>query len=325
MLAAIACYGLLYLVPALSGWAAGRRLSLVGASTFGTLGSEWITGVAVAFGAIGFHAVSVFMALRLTILGLISCGLVSPSALDPMSVGPLVLEGPVILLSALFWIFITVAANGLRLTGVIVALMQVYTPVALLLLGATALLTCSGLPAFPEAVAAVPASARPSGHGPSGGPAFFQLIFGYFAFSGLTAVDWGMAVRHRRDVRIGGWISVILAGSYLRDRVAPDRGRRGRQDGPGAFDEAGSRIADPLTFHGAVFHGIGGIAGGDDPHALRARQPGPGDLCVVHLQHAAGLALARDRPPAVGVVGCGDRVRPHRHVPGRRGSKRSSA
>ena len=27
-------------------------------------------------------------------------------------------------------------------------------------------------------------------------------------------VDWGMAVRHRRDIRIGGWIAIILAGSY---------------------------------------------------------------------------------------------------------------
>jgi cytosine permease len=258
ILAAIACYALLYLVPALSGWAARERVSLVGASTFGTLGSEWVAGVAVAFGAVALYAVSIFMALRLTLLGLIAMGQVAPWALHPWITSPFRVEPPVILLSAGFWIFITVAANGLRLTGVIVALMQVYTPVALVLLAVTALLVCPGLAAAPAALAA----ARPSTQGVLGGPALFQLIFGYFALSGLSAVDWGMAVRHPRDVRIGGWISIILAGSYGSIlSLLTVAGAAGRL-GPGAIDEAGLRLADPLTFHGAVFHGIGGIVGG---------------------------------------------------------------
>jgi cytosine permease len=258
LLAALACYALLYLVPAFSGWAAGERLSLVGASTFGTIGSEWVAGVGVGFGAIVLYAVSIFMALRLTLLGLIACGQVAPAALDPWTVGAFRIGPPVILLSALFWIFITIAANGLRLTGVIVALMQVYTPVALVLLAITAVLASPGLAAAPVALAATQSSARVV----LGGPALFQLIFGYFAISGLSAADWGMAVRHRSDVRIGGWISVILAGSYVSLlSLLTVAGAAGRL-GPGATDEAGMRFADPLTFHGAVFHGIGGIVGG---------------------------------------------------------------
>src|SRR5262249_29842453 len=98
VLTAIARYTLLYLVPASSGWAAGGRLRLIGASTFGTLGSEWVAGVAVGFGAIVLYAVSTFMALRLTLLGLIACGQVAPSALDSWTMGPLRVEAPVILL-----------------------------------------------------------------------------------------------------------------------------------------------------------------------------------------------------------------------------------
>jgi cytosine permease len=261
LLAAIACYALLYLVPALSGWGAGERLSLVGASTFGTAGAEWIAGVAVGFGAIAFYAVSVFMAMRLTILGLIASGRVGSTVLDPSTLGPLTLEPPVILLSALFWIFITVTANGLRLTGVIVALMQVYTPVVLVLLGATALLAGSGLAASTGAAAAGPSPAGPSGEG-LGGLALFQLVFGYFAYSGLSAVDWGMAVRNRRDVRIGGWLSVILAGWYCAAMSLLTVAAVARRTGHASIEQAGLRLADPRTFHGAVFHGIGGIPAG---------------------------------------------------------------
>lgn len=259
VLAMIACYILLYLAPALSGWAARRRLSVVGASAFGTIGSEWITGVAVAFGAIGFHAVSVYMSLRLTLLGLIALGLVPPSVLDRMNAGPFVLEGPMVLASALFWLFITVSANGLRLTGVIVALMLVYTPVALMLLGLTTVLACSRY-SSPAVATQIAAAAGQSAPGVSGWPNLFQILFAGFALAGLSAVDWGMVVRRRPDVRVGGWISIIVAGSYcailslLTVRVAVGR--------TGAIDGTRARIADPLTFHGAIFHGIGGYAGG---------------------------------------------------------------
>ena len=139
VLAAIACHALLYSIPALAGWTSGRRLSLVGASTFGTAGSEWITGVAVGLAAVVLQAVSIFVAIELTLLGLVSCRLIAPSALEPWNLGPLSLMSPVFILTALFWIYITSVTSLLRLVGVIGALMQVYTPVALLLLGVIAL------------------------------------------------------------------------------------------------------------------------------------------------------------------------------------------
>jgi purine-cytosine permease-like protein len=89
----------------------------------------------------------------------------------------------------------------------------------------------------------------------------FQLIFGYFALSGLLGVDWGMAVRDRRDIRIGGWISIILAGSYCCVlsllTVAGAVGKMGHRQ-----TSFGDGLPMPLTFHWAVFQGIGGMTGG---------------------------------------------------------------
>jgi cytosine permease len=141
--------------------------------------------------------------------------------------------------------------------------MQVYTPAALLLLGATALLASPGLQSLAEArssLASFVASARPDVG--VGAAQAIQLIFGYFAFSGLIAVEWGMAVRDRRDVRIGGWISVILAGSYCAlMAVLTVAGALGKP-GTELIDKQSFLLASPLTFHWAVFRGIGGMIGG---------------------------------------------------------------
>ena len=81
-----------------------------------------------------------------------------PGILAPWRVGPFVLRGPVFLCTAMFWIFITGMAALLRLTGVIAALMKVYSPVALALLTVSAIWVLPGLAAFqPEEVQALTA------------------------------------------------------------------------------------------------------------------------------------------------------------------------
>jgi len=263
VLAALACCFLLYDIPAMWGWTAGRRLGAVGASTFGTTGSEWITGVGVGLAALGYYAVSVTMAMKLIMLGLLSCGLIDPWVFKPWSLGPLVLESPVFLLTALFWIYVITVVCRLRMAGVIFALMQAYTPVALLLLGATALLASAGLPTFAaakESLAQLDPGLRSQvepcqAH-------LFQLMFGGFALSGLMGVEWGMAVSERRDVRIGGWIGIILAGSYCAVMALLTVAGALGQSTRGGFQAVGDVPAFPLSFHWAVFVGIGGIKGG---------------------------------------------------------------
>jgi len=266
VLAAIACHFLLYVVPAAWGWNAGQRLSVVAASTFGAEGSERITGVGLGSAAVLVYAVSLFMAIRLTLLGLLLCGLISPAAIGTWTLGPLVLQSPVALLTCVFWIFITGMVSRLRLVSVITGLMKVYVPVALLLLGATALLTSSGLLTFDAVKASLAGLGLGQGAGVapgmgSGKAEVFQLIFGYFALSGLLGADWGMAVRHPRDIRIGGWLAIILAGSYCTVlsllTVAGAVGKLGHAPAGQA-----DGLTLPLTFHWAVFHGIGGVTGG---------------------------------------------------------------
>ncbi len=263
VLAALACCFLLYDIPAMWGWTAGHRLGAVGSSTFGMTGSEWITGVGLGLGALACYAVSIAMAIKLIMLGLLSCGLVDARVFQPWSLGPLVLENPVVLLTAGFWIYIITVVCRLRIAGVIFALMQVYTPVALLLLGGTALLASTGLPTFAAAqeslarfdpalrLQAEPCQAR-----------LFQLIFGGFAISGLMGVEWGMAVTRRHDVRIGGWIGIILAGSFCAVMALFTVAGALGQSTPGMLPAAEDVPALPLSFHWAVFVGIGGIKGG---------------------------------------------------------------
>jgi hypothetical protein len=260
----MACYALLYVLPASWGWSSGRRLGLTSAATFGAQGAEWITGVGVALGAIVAFAVALHMGLRLVFLGLISCGLLDPATLQPLSLAPIRLESPVFLLTAVFWIFITSLTAILKIPSVIFALMQVYTPLALLLLGVTALLTSDGLPMFLQARGSL-AEADP-------GPAWlgchtevFQLIFGAFAFSALFAVEWGMVVRQRRDLRIGGWVGILLAGWFatlmMILTVAGAIGKV-RAGGAAALSHPREVLISPWSFHWAIVHGIGGLTGG---------------------------------------------------------------
>ena len=63
-------------IPAMWGWTAGHRLGMIAASTFGTTGSEWITGVGVGLAALGYYAVSLIaMAIKLIMLGLLPAAL----------------------------------------------------------------------------------------------------------------------------------------------------------------------------------------------------------------------------------------------------------
>ncbi len=262
VLAAMACHALLYSIPALFGWRSGRRLSLVGASTFGTAGSEWITGVAVGPAAVILQAVSIFVAIELTLLGLVSCRLIAPSALAPGNLGPLSALSPVFLLTGLFWIFITNVSSLLRLVGVIGALMQVYTPVALLLMGVVALLLSPGLAGF-EAVRSS-AGVQASGAYPATGALarLFQLVFASFALSGMMAVDWGLTVQSSRDVRIGGWLAIVLAGSYgVAMALLTVAGAIGGPQTGLSLRPAGSLAELPL-FHRAIYHGLPGFLGG---------------------------------------------------------------
>jgi cytosine permease len=260
--ASILCFALLYLPVAALGFRSRRPLSAVASSAFGTTGSEWITGIGVALGYIVWYTVALDYAVGAVLLGLRSFGLVQAASLTGWSWGPVSIKSPVYLCTALFWIFITGMAGLLRLIGVIAALMKVYVPVALVLLGATAAWFVPELTHYDAddarriaEFADLPQSQQ--------GASTVDLIFGFFAMAGLLSVDWGGVARRRRDLVLGGIVGVALAASLasilslivVAGAVATVRRAGG---------EFVASVTDPplFSFRWAVFHGIGGYTGG---------------------------------------------------------------
>ncbi|OJW26072.1 MAG: hypothetical protein BGO49_08970 [Planctomycetales bacterium 71-10] len=203
LLALGACYALVYLPLAGLGLRARSRLPVVAAEALGAGGAEWIADVLYGLFAALWGSVAIWYSVRLTLDGLAAWGLLDPAATAPGRVGGGGLESPLVLASLAWWAFIIVAANGLNLMGVIAALMRVYAPFAGVLLAATAAWSAWGGdgPTALSRPADLPA------------PRIFQYVFGAFAFAGLMAVEWGAATRDRRDVRLGGWTSILAAGA----------------------------------------------------------------------------------------------------------------
>jgi cytosine permease len=259
VLASICCYVFFYYPTAIWGYRTGQGLGLVAASTFGTMGSEWISGVGIGSAQLVWFAVAIDYGVESTFAGLMTCGLVPPEVLSHWQLGPLSLRNPVFLGTAAFWIFITSSASLLRLVGVIAALMRVYAPVALLLLTATALWMIPGLVDYQVENAVV--LARGSGFVDEGTPSdsALPLFTGFFAMLGLLSVDWGAASSRRRDVAVGGLAGIVLAGAWTATMVLlVVAGAVGRV-----------RVADPVlmetavgpppfSFRWGVIHGIGG-------------------------------------------------------------------
>ena len=261
VLASVLCFGMFY--PAASwGLTARQPLGIVAASTFGTVGSEWITGVAIGVANIVWYAVAIDWAVDSTLLGLRACGLLSASVVGKLHLPMLDIKSPVYLCTALFWIYITGTAGLWRLTGVIVALMRVYAPIALLLLTAVALWLLPGLDSYrleDAVVIAENASPFPPWREPDSA---LRMIVGFFGMASLMSVAWGAEVRGRRDLVLGGLTGIVMAASWTAGMsLVALAGSVARL--PNALDLFLASVDDPFrpSFRWAVFYGIGGIPG----------------------------------------------------------------
>ncbi len=256
ILGSVACFALYYLASSM-GFRGRRPLVVVAASTFGAVGSEWLCGLAVAFASVVWYAVAINFAVDSTLLGLRVCGLIPPSGLARWTMGPLVVKSPVFLGTALFWVYITRLAITMRLPGVVVALMKVYSPVALLLLIVTAVLRWSllWLTSNAERLDLTPlvnTSSNPPGHDSA-----LQMTIGFFAMAVLLSVDWGAAVRERRDILRAGLPCVLAAAaltSILSLMVVLETANWLANQGQPLTLNSGDPV--PLSFCWAVFHGV---------------------------------------------------------------------
>jgi cytosine permease len=260
VLASALCFALFFYPTAIWGHRNGRGLGVMAASTFGTAGSEWITGVGIGIAQLVWYAVAIGYAVESTLLGLVTAGIIAPDVLGSWEVGPLRLKTPVFLCTAAFWIFITGTASLLRLMAVIAALMKVYAPVALALLTGAALWLVLGPGSYFVEFALDPVAVTVRHIGGRGIPAL-PLFLGFFAMLGLSSVDWGAASLRRRDVTIGGLTGILLAGSWAAIMsllvVAGALGRLSMDAGRlmSAFRAAGP---PQFSFRWGIAHGIGG-------------------------------------------------------------------
>jgi cytosine permease len=254
VLAALLCFGLFYYPAAMWGYRTGRRLGVVAASTFGTTGSDWLTGIVLAAAEIVWYAVAIDYAVQSTLLGLVTCGLLPPGVLMNWQVGGTVVRGPVVLCTAVFWIFITGMASLLRLTSVIAALMKVYSPVALTLLTITAIWVLPGVSAFQSGEPFAGKAVQPYPPHLSTIPIFT----GFFSMVGLMSVEWGAAAARRRDVVVGGLLGIVLAGCWTAVMsLLVVAGAVGRLHAAHPV-EAATADTPVLSFRWAVANGIGG-------------------------------------------------------------------
>lgn len=255
VLAALFCFGMFYYPAAIWGYRTGHRLGVVAASTFGTKGSEWLTGIVLAAAEIVWFAVAIDYAVQSTLLGLVSGGLLPPGVLANAMVGSQVLRGPVVLCAAVFWIFITGMAALLRLTSVIGALMKVYAPVALVLLTIAAIWVLPGVSTFQSGEAFASKAVHPYSPHLSA----FPIFTGFFSMVGLLSVEWGAASARRRDVVVGGLAGIVLAGSWTAlMSLLVVAGAVGRLHAAHPVDAATAAAAPVLSFRWAVANGIGG-------------------------------------------------------------------
>ncbi len=255
IIALAGCYALFHLAASW-GYRSGQPLSIVAASTFGTAGSEWIIGLAMAGAQVVWYAVALDFAIDSTFLGLRACGLLPAASVAGFDLGELSIKSRVYLGTALFWIFITRKAISMRLPGVVVALMRIYAPVALLLLSLTGLWAVPWLfaPAPGEGAAAVASTELPLNV--RGNSSAVAMILGFFAVPCLAGVDWGRALARRRDIVLGGLPTIVGVGSWTAVMSLLIVAATANRLGPGVGSSAAAP-GEPLrySFRWAVFQG----------------------------------------------------------------------
>ncbi len=259
IMASLICFAILYYPAAICGYRTGRGLGIVATSTFGTAGSDWLTGIGVGAAELVWYGVAINYGVEATLLGLVTCGIIAPDVLGTWDLGPFRVKTPVFLCTSAFWIFITGSASLLRLIAVIAALMKVYAPVAFLLLTGTAIWMIPSLNSPPHDSAIPVYFDFSSSTAPLPGYSVIPVFTGFFAMVGLLSVNWGAAAERKRDVTVGGLAGIVLAGSWtaiMSLLVVAGAASRLRMSNPAG---TGS-IADPpvYSFRWGVLHGVGG-------------------------------------------------------------------
>jgi cytosine permease len=187
--AALLSFALYYYAPAMMGMKTGLPLYVVGSSTFGTQGGYIMPGLLMGLLQIGWYSVSTYLA---TTFLLKSMGVSSATGTLAFAVVA-VLWG-----YTMAWI----GAKGIRYVARVSLLVNAIPFIMILVVF---LKTRTGL--------SLPATSSGSNRY-LGFVLLVQIVTGFFATAGAAGADFGMNSRNARDVRLGGFVGIVLAILY---------------------------------------------------------------------------------------------------------------
>ena len=275
--ASVLAYLLLYRVPALWGFSAGRPLDEVAESTFGHRGALAVPNLVVALGQVLLFALAIGYGAGWMLDGLQVLGLLEARTVRPVTWGGTVVPSPVFLTTALVWGVVT-SLVGMGIVRWIAAIMRYFPvfPAAGLALAVAG--TWTGLGDF-QPSRLDPLTGMVVGVSEGWRLAFlstFQWTFAFSALLGITGADWGAASAGATDVRRGGLVSLTLAplivASLTLLAIAGNDGKHRVQNLAAVADptaianegETGIIIKDPAALVPAD------RTNGENPYRLRA-------------------------------------------------------
>ncbi len=187
-IAGILSYKLYYYVPAMLGMKTGYPLYVVGSSTFGTTGGYLMPGLLMGLLQVGWFSVGTFVASNFILNGI---GMKPEPATWPFAI------------VAVLWGYVMafIGVKGIQYIAKVALFLNMIPAVVVAIVFFN---TMGGLTAY------TPPKSEPW--------AAFSLllaaVIGFFATAGAAGADFGMNSRDQRDVRLGGWVGIVVAILY---------------------------------------------------------------------------------------------------------------
>jgi len=185
VIGALICHFLFFVVPGYLGMQTGLPLYIVGTSTFGAVGSLIMPGFLMGILQFGWLGVNTFYSSSALAEGFHTPGLFVPICI-------------IFALGAAF-----VGLKGIQY----VAKVSTYLPIIPLLVLLMGLVLFAGS----GGSSSTPAPATTGGGGFSAMLVMIGAIVGFFATAGAAGVDICMTARDKKDVRLGGYIGILVA------------------------------------------------------------------------------------------------------------------
>jgi cytosine permease len=187
-IAGVLSYKLYYYVPAMLGMKTGYPLYVVGSSTFGTTGGYLMPGLLMGLLQVGWFSVGTFVASNFILNGV---GVKPEPATLPFAI------------VAVLWGYVMafIGVKGIQYIAKVALFLNMIPAIVVAIVFFN---TVGGLSAY------TPAKSEPW--------AAFSLllaaVIGFFATAGAAGADFGMNSRDARDVRLGGWVGIVVAILY---------------------------------------------------------------------------------------------------------------